>query len=460
MADPAALPAAPPAAPPAPRPAGAPVHWGESLWIARNPPPPSRRLGRALETDVAVVGAGIAGVSTAFHLGTMGIRTVVLEAARQPIAATAASAGVIAPQLTRHTPGDVLKRLGAEAGGRFLRLLAESGRYLFDLARDLEIDCAAQPTGFLNPIPGEEGAARLRRVLEEWAPFRDDLRLAGGAETRALTGADGYAACLVDPGGGAIDPVAFVQGLAGALPPLIVQLFRESPVTSIARRNRRWVLTTPQGTLTARRVVLCANGANRTLHPALARTVLPLAVYQVATAPPPASMRAAILPGGQALTDSSANVFSIRFDGEGRLITAWPAMGELGAGALTRAINDRLAASLPAWRETPLDFGWKGVAWMNANLLPRITVVDEDLFAVQACNGRGLALNTVIGREIARLFQAPGAYRPAIPLGRPARIPGYALARHMPGLIIAGAGLGRAAARGAARLAGRWKGGA
>jgi glycine/D-amino acid oxidase-like deaminating enzyme len=231
-------------------------------------------------------------------------------------------------------------------------------------------------------------------------------------------------------------------------------------VTSLARRNHRWVLTTPQGTLTARRVVLCANGANQALHPGLARTVLPLTVYQVATAPLPASMRAAILPGGQALTDSSANVFSIRFDGEGRLITAWPAMGELGAGALNRAINDRLAASLPAWRETPLAYGWRGVAWMNASLLPRITVVDEDLFAVQACNGRGLALNAIIGREVAGMLQAPGAYRPAIPLGRPAPIPGYVLARHMPGLIIAGAGLGRAAARGAARLADLWKKGA
>jgi glycine/D-amino acid oxidase-like deaminating enzyme len=261
-----------------------------------------------------------------------------------------------------------------------------------------------------------------------------------------LTGAEGYGACLVDPTGGGIDPVALVRGLAARLPPGRVRLFRDSPVMSVARPGARWVVKTGEGTLTARRVVLCANGGNARLHRSLASTVLPLTVYQVATASLPEAMRREILPGGQALTDASADVFSIRFDGEGRLITACAAVRPMARDDLNRAINDRLAAALPAYRRAPLAFGWKGVAWINPTLLPRLALIEEGLIAVQACNGRGLALNTAIGADLARWLLNPGC-APAVPLGPPQPIPGHVFARVMPGLMMASGAFSRKIAR-------------
>ncbi len=429
--------------------------WGTSLWIAQNPPLPAGAPFRGtLDTDIAIIGAGAAGTSLAFHLAAGGGEAVVLEAARQPFAATAASAGVIAPQLVRNTPAGVMVRLGAEAGGRFLRLLAGAGRGLFDLARAEGIVCDAQAHGFLNPVVGEEGAERLRGLIAEWAPFRQDLALADALQTRALTGAEGYGACLIDPTGGGVDPVAFVQGLAGRTPAAKVALFRDSPVISVTRRGAAWAVRTSEGVLTARRVVLCAGGGNARLHRALAKTLLPLAVYQVATAPLPIAVRRGILPGGHALTDTSADVFSIRFDGAGRLITALPAARDMSRDELDRVINHRLAAALPAYERTPLEFGWKGVAWLDPTLLPRLTQVEEGLIAIQACNGRGLALNTALGADLARWLLAPGAGPPALALEPPRPIAGYAFARHMPGLMMAGASVSRGLARGVARLTG------
>ncbi len=390
---------------------------------------------------MAIVGAGVAGISLAFHLAAGGGEAVVLEAARQPFEATAASGGVVAPQLVRNTPASVLERMGADAGARFLGLLASSGRRLFDLVAGEGIACDARPAGFLNPAPGDDAHDRLRRLIEAWAPFRHDLSLVGAGETLALTGCAQYAACLVDPTGGGIDPVGFVQGLAARLPSARVQIFRDSPVVSLERQGAGWVVSTAEGTLTARRVVLCANGANARLHRALAKTVLPLPVYQVATAPLPETARQGILPRGHAMTDASADVFSVRFDGQGRLITACPATPSLSREALDRTINDRLVAALPAYGRTPLEFGWKGTAWINPTFLPRLTAVEEGLIAVQACNGRGLALNTAIGADLARWLLAPESGELAVPLSPPRPIAGYTFARHLPGLMMTAARL-------------------
>jgi glycine/D-amino acid oxidase-like deaminating enzyme len=392
-------------------------------------------------------------MSLAYHLAAAGGEAVVLEAARQPFAATAASAGVVAPQLVRNTPASVLARMGAQAGARFLRLLAGSGRRLFDLVAGEAIACDAQAHGFLNPVSGPEGAQRLQALVDAWAPFRDDLVVADAAQTRALTGCAGYDACLVDPTGGGVDPVAFVQGLAARLPAARVAVFRQSPVASVTRRGQGFVVRTGEGVLTAKRVVLCANGGNGRLHRSLARTVLPLPVYQVATEPLPHAMRREILPQGHALTDASTDVFSIRFDGEGRLITACSAARAMSREDLDRAINDRLCSVLPAYRRTPLAFGWKGVAWINPTFLPRLTEVEHGLIAVEACNGRGLALNTAIGAELAQWLMDAG-HEPAVPLGPPRPVPGYVLARRAPGVMMAAAAFSRQFARAGARLRG------
>ena len=308
---------------------------GTSLWKALNaPPPPSVPLDGRISTDVLIIGAGVAGLSLGLHLGDRHTDTVILESENDANAATGASAGIIAPQLVRTTPNAVLKRLGAATGARVLRMIAESGRYTFELIERLGIECGARQAGFLNPVAGQHGARAHAQLAAQWRPFRNDLQLIEGTEVTALSGCRGYSAAIIDPTGGSLDPVAYSRGLARATRASGSSLHYDSRVLSLKRAGDRWVARTQSGEVTARRVVLCANGGNATLHPSLAQTILPLPVCEVATQPLPASMREKILPQGHSLTDSSTNVFSIRFDPAGRLITACPGRHkiELAAG--------------------------------------------------------------------------------------------------------------------------------
>ncbi len=419
---------------------------GTSLWQAVNPPPPPAvPLHGKISTDVLIVGAGVAGLSLGLHLGSRHTDTVILESDNDATAATSASAGIIAPQLVRTTPDAVLASLGAETGARMLRMIAESGRYTFELIERLGIECGARPSGFLNPVAGRHGASSHAQLIDQWRPYRDDLSLIEGAEVRAVSGTRGYSAAIVDPSGGSLDPLAYSRGLARAIRTGGVLMHYDSRVVALTRSGDRWLARTPSGEVTARRVVLCANGGNATLHPALAQTILPLPVCEVATHPLPASMREKILPRGHALTDSSTDVFSIRFDTVGRLITACPGRQNIDYEQIDQLINRRLMSLIPDYRSTPLEYVWQGTAWLNSSLLPRVLLVDTGLMAVQACNGRGIAINTIIGRELARWLSVPNEGQPLVPLERPRRVTGFIFARYLPEIMMGGAAIAKRA---------------
>jgi glycine/D-amino acid oxidase-like deaminating enzyme len=396
-----------------------------------------------MSTDVLIVGAGIAGLSLGLHLNATRTNTVILESENDANAATGASAGIIAPQLVRTTPNAVLKRLGSDTGARVLRMIAESGRYTFRLIEQLKIECGARQSGFLNPVTGQPGARAHAQLVEEWRPFRDDLRWIDATEVRALSGCRGYSAAIVDPTGGGLDPLAYSRGLAKAIRAGGMPLHYNSRVLSLTRSADGWLARTEAGEVSARRVVLCANGGNATLHPSLAQTILPLPVCEVATQPLPAALREKILPQGHTLTDSSTNVFSIRFDPAGRLITACPGRQKIDYARINHLINLRLTALIPDYRSTPLEYIWQGTAWLNSSLLPRVLLVEDGLMAVQACNGRGIALNTIIGRELGRWMANPNAGLPMVPIEEPRRVAGFMFARYLPELMMGGAAIAK-----------------
>ncbi len=418
--------------------------FGTPLWKALNPPPPaSRQLEGRISTDVLIVGAGVSGLSLGWHLNARRTDLVILEAEDDANAATSASAGIIAPQLVRTTPHAVLKSLGDDAGGGTLRMIADSGHYTFGLIERLGIDCGARQSGFLNPITGQQGLISHTQLIEEWRPFRNDLGLIEGAEVQALSGCRGYSAAIVDSSGGSLDPVAYSRGLAHALRVDKVLLLYNSRVLTLTRSGNGWLAKTPTGEVSARRVVLCANGGNTTLHPAISQTILPLPVCEVATHTLSAAMRQKILPLGHSLTDSSTNIFSIRFDTAGRLITACPGRIRIDYRQIDQLINRRLEAVIPEYRSTPLEYIWQGMAWLNSSLLPRVLLIEDGLLAVQACNGRGIAMNTVIGRELARWMVAPGEGPPLVPMERPKKVAGFLFARYLPELMMGGAAIAR-----------------
>ncbi len=390
-----------------------------------------------LKTDVAVIGAGVAGLSTALHLAEGGMSVAVVEADDVGAGATGKSGGLLAPDMIRHTPSELERLLGQERGSRLVHLIGSSAHRCFDLIEKHDLACDASQGGFWTPAHNQGMAAVLERRSLEWSQRGFNVSYVPGTETVSSLGTDRYCGAIRFADGGTLNPLAFSRSLAKAALRYGASIHVRSPVRKLERRVDGWRLKTDQGALNAEHVILAANGGNADLHPGLRRTVLPLDVIEFATTPLSAGQQSAILHRGVSFTDKQSYIFTARYDAVGRLISAFPDfLVRRSENALVKEASHRLEQYFPLLAGMSIEYLWKGRAWIHPHLLPKVYKLGTGAFAIQACNGRGLAANVVLGKEMASaLLQRDLASLSVLP-ETPVPIRGHCLTQYVPSALM------------------------
>jgi glycine/D-amino acid oxidase-like deaminating enzyme len=124
------------------------------------PAPATTALGATLETDVAVIGAGIAGLSCALHLRELGHSVAVLEAGEVGAGGSGRAFGLVLPYAKRDHD-EIRRAFGEEAGGRIVDAVASGPDLVFDLISRHGIACEATRQGW---IFGAHTRASLARI--------------------------------------------------------------------------------------------------------------------------------------------------------------------------------------------------------------------------------------------------------------------------------------------------------
>ncbi|PCI46468.1 MAG: hypothetical protein COB49_08335 [Alphaproteobacteria bacterium] len=415
------------------------ISFRTTLWESTSAPGPKLGiLEGECKTDVAVIGAGVAGLSTALHLAEAGCSVAVIEAGEPGCGATGKSGGLLAPDFVRHNPGEVEHILGSEWGERLVRMVGSSTGQCFELIEKHRISCDARQEGFWSPAHNNVVAGRLRIRAKEWKDRGYDVAYIPSDETRRDLGSTRYCGAIYFAEGGTINPLAFSRGLAEAVIREGAAIYANSPVRRLAKHGDGWRIITENGHMDAKRVVLAANGGNAALHPAMGQTILPLNVFEYATSPLSAAARVLVLPKGGSFTDKQPYIFTARYDCDGRLIAAMPDFFiPRSKKRLIREASQRLLRHFPVLEHVSIDYMWQGTAWLNASLLPRVYDLNDGAFAIQACNGRGLANNVALGKEMAAALIQRDITLFSVKVGQPERIKGYLLAQYLPSFLMA-----------------------
>jgi glycine/D-amino acid oxidase-like deaminating enzyme len=408
-----------------------------TLWHATTPASQALpALSGATEADLLVIGGGFAGLSTALHAAKAGLSVVQLEAHRIAWGASGRNAGFVVPNFAKVDPDGIRAALGVD-GAKLIAMAAGSSDLVFDLIRHHGIDCDALQAGWIQPSHCDTAVTKAQAQVRQWSALQRPVELLDAARVAELTGVQSWRGGWIDLSGGVLNPVAYAHGLARAATQSGARLFENSQVTGMKRKGQDWLAITSAGTVQARRVVMATNAYGGLLWPSLARSFIPLRVFQIATAPLPLSVRTRLLPGGQSVSDSRRNLFTFRFDAQNRLISGGMHILSLGAGArLPRVIHRRMARILGLPDLPPLAFAWSGMASVMPDYLPRLVELGPNLIAGFACNGRGIAMSTAMGKELADWAAGKALRALALPVRPATKIPFHAVARLAPNALL------------------------
>jgi glycine/D-amino acid oxidase-like deaminating enzyme len=220
-----------------------------SFWVARGRAPVSPPLRGRATADLAIIGAGVTGLSTALHalLRQPSLNVVVLEAQYAGFGATGRSGGVL---------GD-----GTEMG--FPEGTRDTARFTVDLIDRFEIPCDldrdhAQIDPYRYAVGLKRVAETLGAVIHEGSRVRS-LRESGGAVTAEGDGFSLEASRLVVAGNGymarlgvaadRIFPVHTGAAVTGTLPPDVLASFPDEILEMTSREMYVWGRKAPGGRL-------------------------------------------------------------------------------------------------------------------------------------------------------------------------------------------------------------------
>lgn len=386
------------------------------LWEKTAPPAPATsRLEGERAVEVAVIGAGYTGLSTALHLAEKGIEAAVVEAADIGFGGAGRNVGLVNAGMWV-MPRDLVATLGEDYGNRLLDVLGDGPAYVWDMVARHGIECEANPAGTLHAGVGRAGFEELVERERQWRMRGAPVELVGKADAAMMLGTDFYEGALLDRRAGTIQPLAYARGLARAAMALGVAIQTRSPALALERAGAGWRVRTREGALVARKVVFATDAYTRLIKEEIARQQVFLPYFNMATPPLPDDLARTILPGRQGVWDTEEVLLSFRYDARGRLV-----FGSVGAlrntgAAIHRAWARRALRRLfPQLGDIGFEHEWYGTIGMTADNLPRFHRLEDGVYTFCGYNGRGIAPGTVFGRIMAG-FLAGETAQEALPL--------------------------------------------
>ena len=254
------------------------------FWLDA-PYEPRPALDRDVEVEACVIGGGVGGLSCARRLAQHGIETVLLEAGTVAGGASGRNGGfLIAGIALFHN--DARERLGVERARSMYAATLEAQREVVALAGELGAGDALRQVGLLRLAVSEEEAEHVRdhasALSEDGFPGetieRDDLPPA--LQRTGLVG------CLTDHDC-ALHPARWYRLLATAAEQAGARIYERTRVHGPIPAPAEGEISTDGGNVTAKHVVVAADGALPALVPQYAGRVRSRRLHMVATQPLP-----------------------------------------------------------------------------------------------------------------------------------------------------------------------------
>jgi glycine/D-amino acid oxidase-like deaminating enzyme len=358
------------------------------------------RLSFDLDVDIAVVGAGLAGLTVAREAARLGASVAVLEGRHVGWNASGHQLGTVMPGYGVPI-GDLIARIGFEDSRELWELSKEGAEYVRATATEELMPGIALSEGALevsNVEAGDQLITQLQVLGEDFATEVEGWQV---DRVRAELMTDRYFHGVYYPRAFQIDGRKYVHGLAALARQAGARIFEDTPVVSIDSSGIRKRIVTPSARLRASHIVLAGNIHLGAPLRRLSETLVPVWRYAAVTAPLGERLGHAMTFQGSVTDTDGIDHFRI-VEGD-RLMwaspeTSWAARPELFASAIAR----RIRTIFPRLEKVEISEVWSGAIGQTVHGMPQIGQLRKGLWVASGFGRQGLNTSAMAGQLIAR----------------------------------------------------------
>ncbi|MCW2306666.1 NAD(P)/FAD-dependent oxidoreductase [Rhodobium gokarnense] len=378
--------------------------WRETAPAMEDSPAPQGDIS----CDVAIVGGGFTGLHAAHAFADAGLSVAVFEAGPVGLGGSGRNGGVVSAKFRRAFTDlakchglDTARRMHGIANASVDHLIATIER--FDLKeagfqRVGALKCAHTKAAFDH---AREEADWLGQTLGETG-----LHVLDREAVTEETGCDGFVGGVLQDRAGALQPLAYLQGLWAAARARGIAVYANAPVTDISESGTDARLRIPGGEISAKQAFIATNAYSSLTNATrrLARSLVPFRSSIVATEKLPADLDARLLKRARSYTETRRMMRWFR-KVDGRIVFGGRgALGHVDSPAASRRLEQAMRTIFPMLGDVGVDYRWSGYVALSMDGLPMAGMLSDRIGYAAGFNGSGVAMSGYVGNQVAQLM--------------------------------------------------------
>ena len=395
-------------------------------------------LAATIHADVAIIGGGYTGLTTALALQERGYAPVILERNFCGYGASGRNAGHLTPTICKDLPTAMLL-FGKEKAAHFARFADHCVATAEQLMSAYGIACDYHASGNIMSVVHPAQEQRLRKATAAARALGAKMHVVEPGEMRERGLPRAFLCGAMEETGGTLHPGKYVAGLRRAALQRGIRIFEGSAVRRI-NPGRTIELATDGGTVRADKLVLAANAYTPEIGPPGDR-ITPLYISMFESAPLTDAQIDAIGPwrGREGIYTAHESMESYRLTAQRTIIggskdvryfyDASPHRHGGDADARKMSVIGAFRDRFPALGEVPIAHAWAGWCGFTLNFMPMVgRAADNPAFIYGiGFNGHGIAQASAMGGLLADLVDGKRNPWHDVICRRPPLIPGKPL---------------------------------
>jgi len=371
-----------------------------------------------IDTEVCVVGGGLAGLATALGLRERGVNVVLLESRQVGWGASGRNGGIVGSGYSL-PPDRLIARVGLQHARELYRLTQDAIALVRRRIEHYRMDCGPIVDGGLNTswFNDRDAVLRSRDFMAE--NFDEQREFWPRERVREVLHTERYYDALFSDTRFQFHPLNYSRAMAEAAQTRGAVLFEQSPVVKLDLDGANKVVHTAAGRVRAANVVMACGGYLGGLHGRLSAAIVPVATYMIATEPFGADRIRGAIDVPFAISDNRFSSDYYRALADTRVLWGGRISARRSKPArLARFMLADLLKVYPQLEGARVASAWYGLMSYAVHKMPQIGQISDGLWYAMGFGGSGMGTTTVAGELVASaIAESDDRYKLFAPFG-------------------------------------------